>query len=203
MYSVYRFILSLADVDPKLMMEDESLVWASSDVVIVLQHLNEKIPLRWAKRKNKKVQKQWEACYSGHLNRFWLLISCFCSYVSETERQHAVPSQVQRHILAGIASALGGVSAPYEKTSHAHERPVTNWLWAAGCHPFGPFSNISQMSQMLQDVALVSSVILICESKIPLNSWWISWHMVSLIRRGILFMLGLILLCTKYVKHQR
>ncbi|KAH0935079.1 hypothetical protein HID58_012196 [Brassica napus] len=119
------FILSLADVDPKLMMEDESLVWASSDVVIVLQHLNEKIPL---------------------------------SYVSETERQHAVPSQVQRHILAGIASALGGVSAPYEKTSHAHERPVTNWLWAAGCHPFGPFSNISQMSQMLQDVALRNTI---------------------------------------------
>jgi hypothetical protein len=43
---IYRFILSLADVDPMLMMEDESLVWASSDVVIVLQHLNEKIPLR-------------------------------------------------------------------------------------------------------------------------------------------------------------
>ncbi|KAJ4912377.1 hypothetical protein Rs2_06998 [Raphanus sativus] len=119
------FILSLADVDPKLMMEDESLVWASSDVVIVLQHLNEKIPL---------------------------------SYVSETERQHAIPSHVQRHILAGIASALGGVSAPYEKTSHAHERPVTNWLWAAGCHPFGPFSNVSQMSQMLQDVALRNTI---------------------------------------------
>ncbi|CAN6923198.1 unnamed protein product [Brassica oleracea] len=119
------FILSLADVDPMLMMEDESLVWASSDVVIVLQHLNEKIPL---------------------------------SYVSETERQHAIPSQVQRHILAGIASALGGVSAPYEKTSHAHERPVTNWLWAAGCHPFGPFSNVSQMSQMLQDVALRNTI---------------------------------------------
>ena len=46
MYSVFRFILSLADVDPKLMMEDESLVWASNDVVIVLQHLNEKIALR-------------------------------------------------------------------------------------------------------------------------------------------------------------
>ncbi|KAG2263384.1 hypothetical protein Bca52824_070463 [Brassica carinata] len=119
------FILSLADVDPMLMMEDESLVWASSDVVIVLQHLNEKIPL---------------------------------SYVSETEKRHAVPSQVQRHILAGIASALGGVSAPYEKTSHAHERPVTNWLWAAGCHPFGPFSNVSQMSQMLQDVALRNTI---------------------------------------------
>lgn len=40
------FVLSLADVDPHLMMEDESLVWTSNDVVIVLQHQSEKIPLR-------------------------------------------------------------------------------------------------------------------------------------------------------------
>lgn len=57
--------------------------------------------------------------------------------------------------MAGLASAVGGLSAPYEKASHVHERPVVNWLWAAGCHPFGPFSNASQVSQMLQDVALV------------------------------------------------
>ena len=77
------------------------------------------------------------------------------SYVSETQRRLAQPSQVQRHILAGLASAVGGLSAPYEKASHVHERPVVNWLWAVGCHPFGPFSNTSQVSQMLQDVALV------------------------------------------------
>jgi hypothetical protein len=41
------FVLSLADVDPGLMMEDESMVWTSNDVVIVLEHQNEKIPLRW------------------------------------------------------------------------------------------------------------------------------------------------------------
>ena len=41
-----RFVLSLADVDPNLMMEDESMVWTSNDVVIVLEHQNEKIPLR-------------------------------------------------------------------------------------------------------------------------------------------------------------
>jgi hypothetical protein len=41
------FVLSLADVDPNLMMEDESMVWTSNDVVIVLEHQNEKIPLRW------------------------------------------------------------------------------------------------------------------------------------------------------------
>lgn len=40
------FVLSLADVDDHLMMEDESLVWTSNDVVIVLQHQNEQIPLR-------------------------------------------------------------------------------------------------------------------------------------------------------------
>lgn len=119
------FVLSLADVDPQLMMEDESLVWTSNDVVIVLQHQNEKIPL---------------------------------SYVSETERRHAIPSQVQRHILAGLASVVGGLSAPYEKASHVHERPVMNWLLATGCHPFGPFSNTTQVSQMLQDVALRNTI---------------------------------------------
>ncbi|KAI4372510.1 hypothetical protein MLD38_010730 [Melastoma candidum] len=56
----FLFVLSLADVDPELMMEDDSLVWTSHDVVIVLQHPNEKKPL---------------------------------SYVSETERRHALPYQ--------------------------------------------------------------------------------------------------------------
>lgn len=83
------------------------------------------------------------------------LIVLFDSYVSEKERRHVVPSQAQRHILAGLASVVGGLSAPYEKASHVHERPVVNWLWATGCHPFGPFSNTSQISQILQDVALV------------------------------------------------
>lgn len=119
------FVLSLADVDPNLMMEDESMVWTSNDVVIVLEHQNEKIPL---------------------------------SYVSEIQRRYAIPSQAQRHILAGIASVVGGLSAPYVKASHVHERPIVNWLWAAGCHPFGPFSNTSHVSQMLRDVALRNSI---------------------------------------------
>ncbi|KAL3829322.1 hypothetical protein ACJIZ3_018124 [Penstemon smallii] len=119
------FVLSLADVDEHLMMEDDSLVWTSNDVVIVLEHQNEKIPL---------------------------------NYVSELERRHAIPSQAQRHLLAGLASVVGGLSAPYEKASHVHERPVVNWLLAAGCHPFGPFSNTSEISQMLRDVALRNTI---------------------------------------------
>ncbi|XP_076960027.1 uncharacterized protein LOC143636270 [Bidens hawaiensis] len=119
------FVLSLADVDPHLMMDDESLLWTSNDAVIVLQHQSENIPL---------------------------------SYVSEKERRHVVPSQAQRHIVAGLASVVGGLSAPYEKASHIHERPVVNWLLAAGCHPFGPFSNASKISQLLQDVALRNTI---------------------------------------------
>ncbi|XP_069154209.1 uncharacterized protein [Solanum lycopersicum] len=119
------FVLSLADVDEHLMMEEESLVWTSKDVVIVLQHQNDKITL---------------------------------SYVSEIERRHAIPMLAQQHILAGLASVVGGLSAPYEKASHVHERPVVNWLWATGCHPFGPFSNTSQVSQLLKDVALRNTI---------------------------------------------
>ncbi|KAF8683912.1 hypothetical protein HU200_044856 [Digitaria exilis] len=119
------FVLSLADVDAELLMEEESLVWTSKDVVIVLEHNNDKIPL---------------------------------SYVSETTRQFALPSLAQRHILAGLALAVGGLSAPYERASRIHERPIVNWLWAAGCHPFGPFSNSSQISQILQDVALRTTI---------------------------------------------
>lgn len=119
------FVLSLADVDAELMMEEESLVWTSKDVVIVLEHNNKMIPL---------------------------------SYVSETTRQFAYPSLAQRHILAGLASAVGGLSAPYERASRIHERPIVNWLWSAGCHPFGPFSNSSQISQILQDVALRTTI---------------------------------------------
>lgn len=88
-----------------------------------------------------------------------LLFAIFlASYVSELERRHASPWQVQRYIVAGVASVLGGLSAPFEKASHVHERPVVNWLWAAGCHPFGPFSNTSHISELLRDAALVCSL---------------------------------------------
>nr|GEY77650.1 haloacid dehalogenase-like hydrolase (HAD) superfamily protein [Tanacetum cinerariifolium] len=41
------FVLSLADADPHFMMEDESLLWTSNDVIILLQHGSEKIPLNF------------------------------------------------------------------------------------------------------------------------------------------------------------
>ena len=46
-------------------------------------------------------------CNSEYIFYGW---SSFHSYVSETERLHVVPSQVQRHIVAGLASVVGGLS---------------------------------------------------------------------------------------------
>eukprot|EP00250_Pteridium_aquilinum_P008214 c17771_g1_i3 orf=536-2992(-) len=80
------------------------------------------------------------------------------SYVSETASRKAEPMSPQRHILAGITSVLGGLVAPYEKASHIHERPVLNWLWATGCHPFGPFSNHSGISQLMADNAVRNAI---------------------------------------------
>lgn len=125
----------------------------------------------------------------------------FNSYVSETYRRHAFPSQAQRHILAGLASVVGGLSAPYEKASHVHERPVVNWLWAAGSHPFGPFSNTSHISQMLCDVALVNSLS-ICQSFFYILRG-ISQIGVLFVERGIRYMHVWILYFIKFVKHQR
>ncbi|KAJ9181790.1 hypothetical protein P3X46_005848 [Hevea brasiliensis] len=80
------------------------------------------------------------------------------SIMFRRQRRHALPSIAQRHILAGLTSAVGGLSAPYEKASHVHERPIVNGLWAAGCHPFGPFSNTSKISKLLKDVALRNTI---------------------------------------------
>ncbi|KAL2629904.1 hypothetical protein R1flu_014590 [Riccia fluitans] len=80
------------------------------------------------------------------------------SYGSDTARRHANANSPQRHIIAGLASVVGGIAAPYERASHIHGRPMHNWLWASGHHPFGPFSNTSTISQLLVDTSLRNTI---------------------------------------------
>ncbi|KAG0492027.1 hypothetical protein HPP92_005425 [Vanilla planifolia] len=114
----------MAGVNADLLMEDESLVWTNKDVVIVLQHENEKIPL---------------------------------CYVSETSRQYAFPCGPASHRL-GISISSWRFKCALRKSITCSWQAIVNWLWAAGCHPYGPFSNSSKISQMLHDVALRSSI---------------------------------------------
>jgi len=79
------------------------------------------------------------------------------SAMSETEKMKAIPTSPQRHVVAGLAAVVGGLVAPYERASPINNRPVLNWLWASGHHPFGPFSNTSSVSYLLRDTAKVSS----------------------------------------------
>eukprot|EP00823_Brevimastigomonas_motovehiculus_P008693 TRINITY_DN804_c0_g1_i1.p1 TRINITY_DN804_c0_g1~~TRINITY_DN804_c0_g1_i1.p1 ORF type:complete len:861 (-),score=204.32 TRINITY_DN804_c0_g1_i1:153-2735(-) len=64
-----------------------------------------------------------------------------------------------KSILAGVAQSLGGLSLPYERFSPVHKSIVTNYLWAVGRHPFGPFSSSVHLSQIFVDT-IVRNVII-------------------------------------------
>ena len=80
-------------------------------------------------------------------------------FLSDDRVVRARPSEPTRHVVAGVARALGGVAAPHERHSVAHGHRVENWLWSVGHHPFGPFTNCSTLSAALADVARRNAVL--------------------------------------------
>jgi len=77
-----------------------------------------------------------------------------------------------RHILAGLATAVGNVMPPFESLRSSMSSRVrspsdegalpllqTDLLWATGRHPFGPFSNSASFSQVVVDAAQRHAVI--------------------------------------------
>ena len=80
-------------------------------------------------------------------------------YVSEDEQVSISGRRTTRHVLAGVASALGALGDPARRFSEPHGRCVNDLLWSTGHHPFGPFSNCSSLSQVSRDTA-VRNVIL-------------------------------------------
>lgn len=45
------------------------------------------------------------------------------------------PNDPTRHIVAGVATALGSMSSPLQRYSSLHDRLVHSHLWAVGCVP--------------------------------------------------------------------
>ena len=80
-------------------------------------------------------------------------------FLSNDRVVRARPSEPTRHVVAGVARALGGLAAPHERRSVAHDRRVENWLWSVGHHPFGPFTNCTTLSAALADVARRNAVL--------------------------------------------
>lgn len=53
-------------------------------------------------------------------------------YFSDGALVHLNPRTPTRHVVAGVASALGGVGAPYQRFDVAKRRSVNTFLWANG-----------------------------------------------------------------------
>jgi hypothetical protein len=56
-----------------------------------------------------------------------------------------------RHIIAGIANALGGILEPAQHYSRIHSTIKTDYSWAYGYNPFGNFENTYHMSLIIAD----------------------------------------------------
>ena len=52
-----------------------------------------------------------------------------------------------RHIIAGVAINQG-VTVPYQKYSHRFKRMEIDYCWALGHHPFGPFADDLELSEL-------------------------------------------------------
>ena len=68
-------------------------------------------------------------------------------------------AQPTPHALAGLASALGDLLAPFESFSVADDlegggaTPTRDFHWAVGAHPFGPYSSATSLPDVMVDAA--------------------------------------------------
>jgi len=80
-------------------------------------------------------------------------------FVSSQRRIGAKSDNPNRHIIAGLATALGGLTPPYQRYNPMHRRREETWMWAVGHHPFGPFSRTPTLSKLLLDTMHRNSVL--------------------------------------------
>lgn len=66
---------------------------------------------------------------------------------------------VTKNIIAGISSSLGSLIPPFLRYSPVSNSFIHDYSFALGSHPFGYFSNSSQLSQIHIDVALRNVVL--------------------------------------------
>ncbi|KAK3236360.1 hypothetical protein CYMTET_53494 [Cymbomonas tetramitiformis] len=129
------YVMSLAGMPEGLLLDGDSLVAASDDIVLVLQTVSHRA-------------KSPDEIEEGIPLRF----------TSEGEDVHVLPQDPTRHMVAGVGMALAGLASPMESHSQLHGKYKEDFMWAVGHHPFGPMSNTSTMSLLLQDTARRNSI---------------------------------------------
>lgn len=66
---------------------------------------------------------------------------------------------VERHIVAGLAEALGAVTNPFQNYNLDKQAIVEDYLWAHGHHPFGPFSVTASLSDLMLDTIVRNAIL--------------------------------------------
>jgi len=64
-----------------------------------------------------------------------------------------------RDIIAAAVTALGGVVPPYQEFDSIQNRLGTDYMWAVGHHPFGPFSTSPRVSRIFADAVIRNSIV--------------------------------------------
>lgn len=69
------------------------------------------------------------------------------------------PNNPTRHIIAGIAAALGALNMPFQRYSPLHARVQQSHLWSNGHHPFGPYATTTGLSRIYVDMVMRNSIV--------------------------------------------
>ncbi|GIL61482.1 hypothetical protein Vafri_15870 [Volvox africanus] len=124
------FVFSLERAPEHFMFDDNQLVAASQDVVAVLQLLG----------KSNSGDGQRGRVYSGHMSESHPLML-------------DADEQPSRTIIAGLATALGGIVPVHQRYCRAERTVVEDWRWSVGAVPWGPYSNYTALSSVLAATA--------------------------------------------------
>eukprot|EP01113_Clastostelium_recurvatum_P004928 TRINITY_DN1218_c1_g1_i1.p1 TRINITY_DN1218_c1_g1~~TRINITY_DN1218_c1_g1_i1.p1 ORF type:complete len:385 (+),score=84.20 TRINITY_DN1218_c1_g1_i1:2-1156(+) len=68
-------------------------------------------------------------------------------------------SRVSRHIIAGLATSIGGIVPPMLRYSPVHDSVMYDYTWAMGAHPWGHFTGSDYISQIFLDAGIRNSVL--------------------------------------------
>ncbi|KAG2491675.1 hypothetical protein HYH03_010044 [Edaphochlamys debaryana] len=124
------FVFSLERSPDQMMFENRQLVAAGRDAVVVLQLLGNPALDDYSRGR----------VYSGHM----------------TEGHHLLVDAGEaptRAVIAGLATALGGVVPSHQRYCTAEHAVVEDWRWSVGAVPWGPYSNHTAISSILASTA--------------------------------------------------
>ena len=142
------YVLSLLGMHSELLLDHGSVVHATSEAVLVLQTNSSDLTVPYYTATTAATATATATATDAAPPH-----AMPASPLSISARLHTVSLRdPTAAALAGLASALGALIAPFESV-RAGGAPARDFRWAAGRHPFGPFARTAGLPQMMVDAA--------------------------------------------------